>query len=47
MPNLWRAFTYIGFKEAQMKKLEQIAEKAYGVTPKKTLKQEETTIQNC
>ena len=28
---------YIGFKEAQMKKLEQVAEKTYGVTPRKHL----------
>jgi hypothetical protein len=28
---------YIGFKEAQMKKLEEMAEKIYGVVPRKTL----------
>ena len=28
---------YIGFRRAQMKKLEQIAEKTYGVTPRKHL----------
>jgi len=31
---------YIGFKEAQMKKLEQAAEKSYGVAPKKHLSKE-------
>jgi hypothetical protein len=37
---------YIGFKEAQMKKLEQMAEKIYGVIPRKTLDQKEKLIQN-
>jgi len=28
---------YIGFKETEMKKLEKLAEEAYGVTPRKHL----------
>jgi len=38
---------YIGFKETQMKKLEQMAEKTFGVKPRETLEQKENTIQNC
>jgi hypothetical protein len=38
---------YIGFKEAQLRKLEQVAKKTFGVTPRKHLTRKKKRAQNC